>query len=349
MASPLTGREAVCAIKKASTWRTAVECGADDGILFSDESLKQENEELLDDSLGSLWPKYSDQGKITASGTLGGYMRYEGLDVPLALMMGTAGAPTQQDSTAAYLHTLKLADNLDGLFATLAILKKSDVVFEYPTVKFFSLKLSGEMGGVVTYSIDMIPNKQVLDSSTNTASTMENVTYPDVENRIIMNSNTVFRINDKSGSALADGDKIYCSGFEFSFSRNLEGDLTISHDDIDEPGGVSFPEGTLTINFPRYDDNNHDFFADWNANTEKKMDISFTGKLIESPYYYKFTISMPHLRVINPDAPISGQGKIPMSMTLRMLGTDTAPAGMTGITKPFQLDIINKRSTDPLA
>ena len=103
------------------------------------------------------------------------------------------------------------------------------------------------------------------------------------------------------------------------------------------------------MKFPRYNDANHTFFTNWNADTRKKMEIYFKGALIESTYYYEFTITMPNLKVTNASAPISGPGKIPTDISFRLLGTDSAPTGMTGITKPFQIDIQNTRSTDPLA
>ena len=349
MGTPLTGREALCALKKATTWRTPVACGANDGLLILSESLAMSQEELVDDSLGAVWPMYSDLGKSSTQGSLDAYMRYDGLDVALALIAGAAGTPAQQETTTAYKNTIELADNIVGKFATLAIKKKSDVIAEYPSLKLHGFKLAADMKNPVKATLNAVANKEVLTSATNTVSSMGNVTYPDVANRLIMNANTAFRINDKSGLALSDSDKIYPSSFEFNFNRPTEGDLTVSNDDIDEPGDNAFPEASVTLNFPRYNDANHAFFTDWNANTEKKMEIYFRGNLIEGSYYREFKISMPHVRVANPTANASGPGKIPMSVTLRLLGTNVAPSGMTGITKMFQIDVTNTRTTSPLA
>jgi len=415
MGTSLTGREIVVGLKKAATWRTAVACGASDGLLVLSETFKQTYAELLDDSLGSIWPKYVDHGGIDVPGGLEGYLRYEGIDLLLALAMGTAGVPsTPAGGTSARTNSYVLADNLVGIFATLAVLKKSNIVFEYPSTKIQGFKLSGEMNSPVKFSSNGIANKQVLDSAVNTSVTIANVTYPDAENRVLLNSNSTFKITDKSGGVFANTDKVYPSSFEFNFNRPMSGDLIVSNDDIDEPGGTAFPETTLTLHFPRYDDTNHAFFADWSAETSKKMEIHFRGKIIdtnpvadtwavataytvgdvvqavspadfcykciiagtshaateptwpttlgetivdegvtwqvvEDDYYYGFDIIMPHLRVIDPDAAISGAGKIPMSLSFQLLGTDSAPTGMAGITNPFQLNIQNTRTTDPLA
>jgi len=349
MGTELTGREAVVALKKATTWGTAVECGASDGILITSESIQQTIEPLVDDSLGAVWPKYSDQGKRDASGPIDAYLRYEGLDVALALIMGTAATPSQQAATSAYVGKLELADNIVGKFATIAQLKKSDKVFENPTAKLFGFTISCEALQPAKLSLEVISNNVTLDSSTNTNTTMANVTYPDYGNRVIMNSDCEFRINDQSGDALDSGDKIYPSSFEFKFSRQMEGDLTCGSNDFSEPGETAMPQCQLTLNFPRYNDDTDAFFSDWDAHTSKKADIYLKGNLIEDTYYYDMRISMPHLKVVNPQVNVSGQGKIPMSVTFDVLGASAAPTGMSGLTNPFEISYTNTRTTSPLA
>jgi len=347
MANPLTGREILIGLKKATPWGTAAACGANDGVLIKSESLKQTIEELLDNSLGLAFIQRTDAGKIEASGGLEAFLRYEGLDVAIALIMGVAGDPTLLDTTA-YSNSYTLATNLAGLFATIAMLKKSDKVHEYPSVKLHGFKISGEMNAPLTISLSGIADELELASAINTYATMANITYPDKGNRVIMNSDATFKINDESGAALGDGDKIYPASFELSFNRPVGGDHLVGSTTIDEPGGTDFPEATVTLNFPRYNDANHVFFTDWEAFTRKKMEIYFKGALIEATYYYELKISIPNCKVVNPDAAIGGPGKIPATLSLRLLGTDTAPLGMTGITKPFQIDVQNKRDTDPL-
>lgn len=348
MGTPLTGREILIGLKKAAAWRTAVAAGANDGVLILSETFKQTIEHHDDDSAGLPFIQRTDQGKIEASGGMEAYMRYEGLDPAIALIMGAAGTPSQQGVTAAYTNSYTLTTNLSGLFATLAMLKKSDKVFEYPSVKLHGFKLSGEMYAPLKLSLDGIANQVDLASSTNTAATMASITYPDKGNRIIMNKDAHFRLNDESGDALDSGDAISPSSFEFGFNRPMEADLVAGNEDVDEPVGEGFPEITLTLNFPRYNDANHTFFTDWEALTRKKLEIYFKGSLIEDTYYYEFKLSFPNLKVIDPDAAISGPGKIPVSLTFKVLGTDSAPTGMTGITQPFQIDVQNKRTTDPL-
>jgi hypothetical protein len=126
-------------------WGYAHPCGANDGILITSESLSQKIEELLDDSLGLAFIQRTDQGKIDVAGNLEAYLRYEGLDVALALIMGTAGDPTIQGATAAYINSYVMADTLAALFATIAVKKKSDKAWEFPSVKLHGFTIAWEM------------------------------------------------------------------------------------------------------------------------------------------------------------------------------------------------------------
>lgn len=116
------GVEIKAAFKKASVWGEAVACGANDGILILPPSLKKDRPSQVDDSLGLYFSKDSDPGEIKVEGDIPAYLRYDSLDLLIALAMGaTGGAPVQQGLTSAYKQTFTLSDNLDGLFGTFAL------------------------------------------------------------------------------------------------------------------------------------------------------------------------------------------------------------------------------------
>lgn len=345
-----TGREIIAALKKAATWGTEVACGAGDGLLLLSESLGRDQEVLKDESMGLDFVEAMDVGGITVEGQLEAYLRYDGLDVPVALAMGTAGAPTQQGVTAAYANTYRLAASLQGLFATLAMQKlpgTSGSVHVVPSLKMAGFTIKGEAGKAVTIAFDTLGDNLIRNSSTNTPTTMANVTYPEKKHRVLMKQG-VFRVNDQSGAALGAGDEIYPSTFELTFKRQMSGVLVAGQGDdvIDEPDEDGFPEITLKIEFPRYLDDAQ--FNAWTGGTAKKMDITFTGALIEDTYYRTFQLSFPHLRVAKVEEPTNGPGKIPQSVTYEVLAADAAPTGMS-YTDPFWIDVINTRTTDPLA
>lgn len=349
--SALTGREMVAAAALASTWNTAVACGAGDGILLTSLGLKQNIDLLKDESFGITHIKRSDQGRIAVAGSIGGYMRYEGLDLLLALVMGAAGTPTQQGATAAYAYAYALADNIDGLFATIAVLKTSDKVFEYPSCKVHGFRIGGAMNESLVATFDIAADQEVLDSATNTSATMANVTYPDAVNRILLTKAQSFycRINDASGDALDSGDNCGISSFELSYNRPPETLYDFLVTGGAEPSQQTHAAAQLTVNFNRLDDANFPLFEDWSDGTAKKIEFSFTGPLIASTYYYLFKIQIPNALVIDADGTPTGPGRIPAKLTFDLRGCDAAPTGMTGITTPFKLSGINKRTTDPLA
>lgn len=345
----ITGREIIVAIAKAATWRTPVALGAGNGILVTEIGGDPQFDMLKDDSLGQMYITHIDKGKTTVQGTLKGFMRYDGLDLPLGLVMGACGTPAQQGATIAYANDFTIADNNDGQFATMAVLKQTDKVWEWPSVKFYSITIEGEMNGVVTFSMEFMCNLCVWDSVVNTAGTMDTVTCPENGNRLILKDNVYFRMNDASGSALSSSNNIYPTKFKFAFKRPMPNvDYEIGQDGIAEPSQEGFPECTLELTFPRYDAVNHAYFEDWDEMTDKKIDIMFTGALIASTYYRQFRIQAPCAQVTNGQAAISGPGRIPASITLELKGCDTAPTGMTGIIKPFQISVQNTKSTSVL-
>ncbi|MDD3814432.1 MAG: hypothetical protein PHZ02_07275 [Desulfocapsaceae bacterium] len=349
MAGEITGREIIVALKKAAIWHTPVACGAGDGLLILSDGIKPDIDSELDDSAGQAWIKEADPGVMTVAGNIEAYMRYEGFDTTLALIMGVAGVPVQINTTAAYANSYKLASKIDTLFATLAMKKLAATVWEFPSVKLNGFKLSGVMNKPLKISPDLLCDKLDRKSEVNTATTMGAVTVPDSKNRIIMNKDTVFRMNNQAAVALSDGDKIAPSSFELTFSRPMDAEATAGQEGIEEPADDGFPVATLNLKFPRYNTANDAFFDDWEAYTSKKMDITFTGHEIESGNKYLFRILLPHLKINNPEAAMSGPGKIPFSMQLNILGAEAAPEGMTGLVEPMQIDVVNKRTTDPLA
>lgn len=348
MANEITGRELIVGLKKATTWHTPVACGAGDGLLVLSDGIKATVPMELDDSAGQEWISQADPGLKDIKVTPEAYMRYEGFETALALIMGIAGAPVQQEATAAYLHTLRLASNIFGKFATLAALKLTNKVWELPSIKLHGFKITSEMNKPAKISFEGIADTLDRGSAVNTTVTIASVTIPDAVNRLFMDKNTVVRVNDQSGAALDDTMKIYPSSIEFSFSRPMDSEPVAGQDGVDEPMDNGFPTAMLTMKFPRYNAANDAFFTDWDNFTSKKMDITFTGKAIEGAYNYQHKLIMPHLKVDNPEAPVSGPGKIPFSLTFQVLAASSAPTGMA-YADPFWLEIINKRTTDPLA
>ncbi|GAB4486017.1 MAG: hypothetical protein OHK006_13200 [Thermodesulfovibrionales bacterium] len=341
-----TGSEIKAAVKKASAWGTAVAVGANNGLLIRPSNIKKDRPSEIDDSLGLYFPKDSDIGEIKAEGSVEAWLRYDSLDLMIALAMGaTGGAPTQQGATPAYAQKFTLANTLDGLFATFCINNQINID-ECPSLKVTGFTIKGEVGKALSITFDVVAIDKITGSVTNTLVTFANVTYFETANRVLY-SQGVIRMNAQSGGALGSGDTIYPRSFELSFKRKMSGVYGAgSFDKIDEPTNDGLPEVKLKLEFPRY--TSAGYFTDWDANAAKKLDMTFTGGLIASTYYRTFKISLPNLKFAGVDLPIE-QGILKHPVEFNCLACDAAPTGMSGITLPFQIDVINRQSTNVLA
>ncbi len=333
-----SGKEAKAAFKKASAWGTAVAVADADALLFTTEKITRTREHLPDDSAGQAFHTDADQGLITCAGDLSAYLRYQTLEVLLAMAMGTAGTPAQQAESTAYLHELRMAGDTDGLFGTLAFYKGVSA-HEYAACKVDGFSISGEAGQPLTIGFNLMCDDLAVNttSGTNTAAAMAALTAPAPGNRVLFRQGQ-FLINDQDGDALDSGDAVQPSRFSLTFRRNLAGDhLAGGNDKIAEPTCAGFPEISLSLEFPTY-----------TADTRKKMKITFTGGEIESPYNYQFETLIPHLVLTNAEAAVDKAGKIAHPITASCLAAASAPSGMTGITAPFALNLMNTRATDAL-
>ena len=345
--SHANGTETRAALALASAWGTAVACGAGHGLLVRPHSIRKTRALLLDDSLGQPYSAGADQGAVTADGTLPCYLRYGGLDLALALAMGsTAGAPVQQGSTSAYARSLDVSASLDGLFATLAIANGVDVE-EYPSAKISGYTLTGEVGRPLEVAFHVIASDRVTGSAVNTPAAFASVTLADAGHRVLMGQG-VFRMNARDSAALGPSDRIHPSGFELTFKRKLRGvyGAGAPTDVIDEPTNDGTPEVRLKLRFPRYTSDAH--FLGWDASSPMKLDMTFTGPVIEAPYARQFSVSLPNLAYAGVDLPHEA-GIMSHPVEFACLGTGTPPAGMGGMVGPLVIGIVNTNNADVLA
>ena len=342
-----SGKEVKAAFKKAATWGTPVAVGGSDAFLVISESISRSREHLPDDSAGQAFHAQSDQGLITCGGDVSAYLRYSGLETLLAMALGTAGAPVQQETTTAYLHSLVPAGGVDGLFGTLAVYKGFSC-HEHPSCKIDGFTLEGEAGQPVKITFNTICDDVNINtaSGTNTASAMAALADPAAGNRVLFRQ-AEFLITDQEGAALAAGDAISPSRFSLGFKRGLAGDHVAGNNDrITEPTYNAFPEVSLELEFPSYTSDT--YLNDLGADTRKKMSIAFTGSNIEGSYNHKLEILIPHMVLTNAEAAVNGAGKITHPVTASLLAAESAPDGMSGVTTPFVMNLTTTLATDPL-
>lgn len=346
MANWITGREFLMAVKKATTWGTAVQVGADDGVLIRSEGIGGKEPTFADDdSLGQDEIMHTYKVAESRDGNFEGYLRYEGWEVILAMLLGTAGSPS---GSAAYTHVIYPAANIDGKFVTL-VMKKAGTTYgiqEIPSAKIYGFTITANIGEPVKISINVAGNKLETLNCTNDSNEVDAVTYPDRGNLVILDDSFRVRMNSQGGGALSDSDKIYPKGYTLTYNRPMDLDYQAGSICRVEPVQNGFSEVSLVLNFAKYDADT--FFSAIESGTEYKMDIFHEGAEISAGGdCYSFRIDIPKIQWKIASANVSGPGKIPLSVTGRPFGVSSAPTGMA-IATPIGLTIVNTRSTDPL-
>jgi hypothetical protein len=264
-------------------------------------------------------------------------LRYETLGTLIAMVMGLADIGTKQGA-GTYLHTIEMADSIFGLFGTYAT-EKLDKIHVVPSVKPHKLTFT-IAGGVVKLTVACRGDKVIDDSGIIEA--MDDITWADKHNRVLGRQG-IFHLNEQTGEDFDDDDLIRPKSLVLEIERKVDAAYAAGSQYIVEPRETDKPTVKLTLEFNRMDEANKTYFADWKAENEKKANIIFTGGEIETDLYYYFKFQFPRLKIEDieyPDANI-----IPAKLVLRALEADEDPEGMTGITKPVQIDIQNERTT----
>jgi hypothetical protein len=245
------------------------------------------------------------------------------------------------DTTAVHTHTYSLADDIDGLFLTLAV-NNGMTVQEAAGMKVMGFTLTAADNQPAEVSFEVMCDDYVQSgtpaTTTNTLATFANVTFREEENRALF-SQLVVRLNAQAGSALSGGDAIAVNNIELVYKRPMEPIYATGQSNkTSEPGPPEQPEVTLALVFPKYVDNT--YFVGHRAGTAYKADLVFTGLSSRS-----ISIELPNIQIIESDLTTSGIFTEPLKFNLhRAL---VAPSGMTA-TGPVQITIVNTFGGDPL-
>jgi len=360
MAGPLTGNQKSLAIRKsgagaAGVWGTAVACGVGDGMLFLTGQAKRSSSSVVDESRGRSYAVDASSGPIDSKSSYKFNLRYAGFELLAGMLLGTAGAPTQQAATTAYLHALRWNNDPYGLMITLAE-NLLNYIEEIPTAKVSRISISGEVGPKpISLDMEVIGINKEVASAVNTLITFANVTIPtDADRYPVMFSHTVFRMNAQGGAALGGGDIITPSKFTLTIDRKMKGEYTGAYrttgsypqDLVDEATPDGNPDVKLTLEFAKH--SAATYLTALQNDTRYKIDITSTGPVIEGAYNYFHRWQLPHLKLANAE-PTDDNGRVKEPLEFEVLGCITAPTGMTGVPAPLAWDIMSRRTTNPLA
>jgi hypothetical protein len=320
----LIQRENNVGLVKGSTWGTAVEPIAGDGIFVKAHTPPKgarkiiTNEDELGRGMATTGEVLEHEGQ---SGSLSMRLYAEGLEHIIASLMGTYAHADNPDTT--YSHTFKLATSLDSIFHTIAWDEGSEV----KAVNSAKI-VSGTFGYADGLNLDLnyLGDKVSITSFTNPLG----ATATGVGGGIFKLSGATVQINGLGDADFVDGDKLHPSGVSVAITRGFEAlAVTAGNDSIDEPIEKTAPVIEVTLNFPKKETATAAYFSAFNSGDYKKMAIKFTGEKIgATEVNSELAMYFPKMMIM--EAPDFAQDTpIPTTIKLKVLKADAAPNGMT--------------------
>ena len=339
--------------KAAGTaWATAVALGAGMGLNCKSVSGFNRSQDLLvaqeidqpmpfSGSLDSIKPVdfTVTTDMLYAPGALG---------TAIAMLFGTAGAPTGPADTSAYTHIFQLADGIFGSYGTFA-LELPGKIWEAASVKPLEWSLKSSGSGFVTSELKMRGNTLIDTSAVNTLTQMDALTYDDkgTMGRVTFKQQVV-KMNAESGADVSGTTALNSMGVEVSIKRSgFDGVVPAGASSILEPAEGGYPDIRVKLNFAHFDATNAAYLATAIAETPQKMTITYTGLVLAgaSTAYHSMTLYFPRLRMLMPEAGFDEIVKNGVELI-----AEEATAEPTGMSyhRPY-LVIVNKRATDYMA
>lgn len=361
MGADAIGTKSKMAIKKGTTWGTAVDLGANDRVPFVSCGLINEPQQIQDDTITDATTRRpSLNGNHTNEGPLVVQADYRQHLLMNALLFGSAGVPTGPVDTAAYTHTMKFQKSVQGRMATIAIDKGgvktadgSKKCEAWASVKPQRMTFVSTAGDKAMETFDLVA-AGYFDTEDPVDWTYPAATSPENGGgRTLVHARQVCRVNLQAGGALGSGDRIYPNRVELVFDRAF-GRSFSQGVDVEEPVPDGWQEITVRLDFFTAKGSLLDLFRDArDAETLLKMDLAYTHtKLITgaASTFYSRTFYFPKLRVTRCPLTVDGPGAQPYRVEMTAHLATAAPTGFpVGCVEECWQQFVNEISTDPLA
>lgn len=278
------GSRIVLAAKRETTYGTAIECGADDGLPFESHSITPEFD-YVDNTMkdgASLMQRKPHLGMKRFMHRYSGEWRYDGVPAYLIGNLLATEAVTEIAVGVGATHKFTRAANNDGEGLTVARWLRdlgTPRSEELIGAKVQRINFSISAGQPLKVSLDLV-GLNLIDNNTgtptNTPATMANVTAK-VPLDALMYSDMVVHFADESGDAFDAADKVVADSIEWSYETKLKlvqaGESLI----IREPVANGWFASNINFRFPSVDNAELGRRDDLLANTTKRARIGFTG------------------------------------------------------------------------
>lgn len=356
------GYLAIIGRKKAATWGTAVACAANNGMQLT--SIETAGNLTFSENNGlnsTVQRDHGIPGNVVVSVKVQGNLRYEDQILGImAMVMGTAGAPTTVD-TSGKQHVFKVKADTDGLFDSVAYeILKDTKVFEIPAVKWTSFTIRGRSGQPIEFSAEGIGDNLVTNSAVNTTVTIDTITGS-ANMEIAHFKHAVFYMNAQTGADFAapvppaaSTDDPGVVGFELTVSRGHEAVFSTLRPGLSvEPRPTGFFEVSGSIDFQDLDGTRNFGHVDNQLTpTAQKAKLVLTGATLcgSATQKYQFNFWLPYVRLGEGKPGVPGPEGQTWSIPFKSEKVPTIPTGFTATyVDAVTIDAYNKLTTDFLA
>lgn len=350
MTVAIAGAQTRAGIRVASTFGTAVACGALHQ-LAAEISMSPNQQVIEGRAIGSgrfMADNYI-RGSISPTVSVTGDCGYgNNFDTIAALILGTdtvsavAGAEPND-----HLHRLTFNTTLNAKYATIAYESSTSTVHEFPSCACQSLTIrTTSVPGLLEYAAEFLANDISLSSVINTNVTLANVTARDTE-LVAVDFDDDFWVNAQGGAALAGANQYNITSLEFVLTRPQEfrGEIKGS---AGNSAPVSTGNATATFAIVAKELKDHTYYTVWSTQVAQKASAVFEGSQIGTGGFRTVGIYLPRIQLTEP--PQYGPtdpGVNTVSMNFNCAVASANPTSMNS-TYPY-LEIINTLSTSLLA
>jgi hypothetical protein len=351
----VTGRQVVSAFAKSNTW--AVPATVTQQVLimntegFDNMPMYDTDEAFTQDYLGQ--GEVSDDQPITP--TLAMTMRFEqGVPTFIAAAMGSAAAPSVVSSQAAtslvaYSHVITMADELVH-FYTFANKFGSgpNYVQELRTAKPTGFSIRVGNNGRMEITFPFVGDKTVYTpDALNTGAMVDAATISTPGNRAFRR-NVRLRMNVQSGGALGSTDEVTVAReFALDVTMPVARDHVLNQSYIYDPDDDGWWDGNLEVTYARMNTNSaNSLVRATNDGIAFKADLFFQGTNINSTTRRSMLFEMPMVEPQEYRSVVSGHNLLRPVVRYKLKKAGAAPTGMSGLTRPLRITIINGQSTN---
>ena len=314
--SNYSGNDAKLQLGLEATYGTAVTPTVQ--LEFLSESLHQTNTNVESEALvGAVTTPYFNIIGTKVEGDISIEAHPDKLGELLYAALGVEGTATEVE-TDVYSHAFTAVSGGTSLPSISVVVDKKADEFTYAGLKVDTLTFETDPGSLLTSSISFVGQQELLTGSTESlaVSTLNPFDFNDM------------KIYFGTAGSVADTNIDEATSMSFNYSNNLENDLYTA-DGNDYISEIDYQKRDITFDIEALYNDATNAYRENNYKTGDKMSvrIEFTHPVLAgATEYYKLTIDMLNVVVIEAPNDIGGPDRlrIPLSFRALEVGTDEA-------------------------